>query len=197
VAAAPRYRRTVFGSSPSCAASRFRGRPARHRRSTSLTSTIVTSRYIPPPGLGGGPGRRQCVARSDEGGKVLKNPTPPGGNGFEKPQSRGGNSFEKVLRTGSQGSENRQPAELSILCCLVFPSDASADRPRNARTFRRISGSRDSVRTSERLANVRLAALDDFRTGSSNQRESITLCISVSILIASPALAAPALRNRP
>ena len=105
--AAARYRRTVLGSSPSCAASRFRGRPARHRRSTSLTSTIVTSRYIPPPGLGTGPGQRRCVAWSAVGGMVLKNPAPAGGKGFEKPQVRGGKGFEKLARKGSLGFENR------------------------------------------------------------------------------------------
>src|SRR5690606_28106989 len=39
------WRRTVYGSSPSCAARRFFGIPMTHRRSTSLISIIVISRY--------------------------------------------------------------------------------------------------------------------------------------------------------
>jgi hypothetical protein len=77
-------------------------------------STIVTSRYIPPPGRDVGPGRERCSRGQTQGGMVLTNPAPAGGKGFEKPVVRGGNGFEKLARTGSLGFENRQRPRLRL-----------------------------------------------------------------------------------
>lgn len=97
--AASRYPRTVLGSSPSFAASRLRGSPARHRRSTSLTSTIVTSRYMPPPGRDVGP-VEAVLARSGAGGMVLKNPAPSGGKVLKNLRSEGGKVLKKSAERG-------------------------------------------------------------------------------------------------
>jgi hypothetical protein len=70
---------------------------------------MVTSRYIHASWPWGTTQNRRPIARSDEGGKVLKNPTPEGGKGFEKPQSRGGKGFEKIVKQGSLRFENRHP----------------------------------------------------------------------------------------
>src|SRR5205823_915141 len=69
--------------------------------SASLTSNIVTSRYIHDLLLRPrrGPKGEACT-RGQAGGK-----------GFEKLQSRGGKGFEKLSRKGSLGFENRQPHE--------------------------------------------------------------------------------------
>src|SRR6266581_7907716 len=76
---------------------RFLGVPLIHSRSASLTSNIVTSRYIHGLLLRPlrGPKQEACT-RGQAGGK-----------GFEKLQSRGGKGFEKLSRKGSLGFENR------------------------------------------------------------------------------------------
>src|SRR5712692_9221139 len=115
-AAARRYRRTVFGSRPSCAASRFFGTPSPQSRRTSLSSTIVTSRYIHASWLGTATQNKRPIARSGEGGKGFEKPGPEGGKGFEKLQSRGGKGFEKVVTKGSLGFENRQENRRNVFC---------------------------------------------------------------------------------
>jgi hypothetical protein len=65
-----------------------------------VISTILTSRYIQASRHGRqSPGPETVIARSDEGGKVLKNS-----------QLRGGKGFEKVVTPGSIGFENRHAA---------------------------------------------------------------------------------------
>ena len=91
------YRRTVFGSSPRRAAMRVFGTPARQRRSTSVISTILTSRYIQGPPPGPKPGTRDRYRAVRRGGK-----------GFDKVSAQRGKGFEKVLSPGSIGFANRQ-----------------------------------------------------------------------------------------
>src|SRR5256885_475299 len=76
---------------------RFFGRPSRHRRRTSVISTIVTSRYI--QGL-----LRRAEARAGDVYRAVRRR----GKGFEKLSAQRGKGFEKVLTEGSIGFENRQ-----------------------------------------------------------------------------------------
>src|SRR5207249_8345590 len=125
---------------PTCAATPFVGTPTRQRRRTSLTSGMVTSRYIHASWLRAQPRTETAIARSGEGGKVLKNSPPQGGKGFEKPQSNGGKGFEKVVRKGSLGFENRQERSAirgaSVVCVAVgYPKQlALAREPRGNTT---------------------------------------------------------------
>src|SRR5260370_40176650 len=76
---------------------RFLGVPLSQSRSASVTSNIVTSRYIHAScsgPSGAETGSVYCAVRQ-------------GGKGFEKRQSRGGKGFEKLSRKGSLGFENR------------------------------------------------------------------------------------------
>src|SRR5712691_660215 len=96
---------------------RFLGVPLSHSRSTSLTSNIVTSRYIPwppAPAPSQGPKREACT-RGQAGGK-----------GFEKLQSRGGKGFEKLSRKGSLGFEHRHRLDFIVERCLVVELKAAA-----------------------------------------------------------------------
>src|ERR1700737_3364033 len=96
VAAVVRYRRTVFGSSPSWAAIRFFGRPAPRSRRTSRISIIVTSRYIHASWPRARPGTGDLYrAVRRKGGMVLKNLTPEGGKVLKKSSGKG----PYVLRT--------------------------------------------------------------------------------------------------
>src|SRR5918994_512445 len=90
VAADVRYRRTVFGSSPSWAAIRFFGRPSPRSRRTSRTSIIVTSRYIHASWL-------RSAARSR---RPLSRGQAKGGKGFEKLSPEGGKALKKSLGKG-------------------------------------------------------------------------------------------------
>ena len=66
------------------------GTPARLRRSTSVISTILTSLIHPGPHAPGQrPGPETVIARSDEGGKVLKNSQLRGGKVLKKSSPRG------------------------------------------------------------------------------------------------------------
>src|ERR687892_985035 len=113
LAAALRYRRTVFGSSPSWAAMRFFGSPSPRSRRTSLISIIVTSRYIHASWSRVVAQDWRPISRGQaKGGKGFEKLAPEGGKGFEKPHSRGGKGFEKVVRKGSLRFENRHTASL-------------------------------------------------------------------------------------
>ena len=74
-------RRTVFGSSPSWAAIRLFGRPSPRNRRTSLTSIIVTSRYI----------HASWPRARPRTGRPLSRGQARGGSG----QAKGGKGFEK------------------------------------------------------------------------------------------------------
>src|SRR5262249_6388225 len=75
---------------------RFFGRPSRHRRKTSVISTIVTSRYI-----------QSLLRRAEARAGGVYRAVRRGGKGFEKPSAQGGKGFEKLLTEGSIGFENR------------------------------------------------------------------------------------------
>jgi len=97
-----------LGSNPSCAASRFFGRPSPRSRSTSLSSIIVTSRYIHASWPGSKPragdlyrairrGGKVLKISLRKGGKVLKNLSPEGGKVLKNSSGKG----PYVLRTDS------------------------------------------------------------------------------------------------
>src|SRR5882762_7143377 len=82
---------------------RFFGRPSRHRRRTSVISTIVTSRYI--QGL-----LRRAEARAGDVYRAVRRR----GKGFEKLSAQRGKGFEKVLTEGSIGFENRHQPSMIV-----------------------------------------------------------------------------------
>src|SRR5215510_2308306 len=75
---------------------RFFGSPSRHRRRTSVISTIVTSRYI-----------QSLLRRAEARAGGVYRAVRRGGKGFEKPSAQRGKGFEKLLTQGSIGFENR------------------------------------------------------------------------------------------
>src|SRR5262249_55702370 len=102
---------------------RFFGSPSRHRRRTSVISTIVTSRYI--QGL-----LRRAEARAGDVYRAVRR----GGKGFEKPSAQRGKGFEKLLTKGSIGFENRQKLIASAdFVCLAAPTPEC--RPRCPWTY--------------------------------------------------------------
>ena len=87
-----------LGASPSWAAMRFFGRPAPRKRRTSLTSIIVTSRYIHaswPRSVAREP--ETSIARSGERREGFENLAPQRGKRFENLTPEGG----KVLKKSS------------------------------------------------------------------------------------------------
>src|SRR6266496_1372895 len=108
-------RRTVLGSRPRWVAMRFLGTPLSHSRRTSLTSSIVTSRYaIGPPGpRPGSPKRSESRGHTRGGNAPEKLLRTEGGMLLKNPRRKGGMLLKKSGRQGPY------PLKTDTLACEV------------------------------------------------------------------------------